>query len=63
MSLSIGHTKSGTSENFAAFADFTAALQTDLSGNGAVVHIAASGTYDSATGTLSVDQMIVLIDD
>ncbi len=61
--LSIVHIKSESSENFAAFADFTAALNTDLNGTNAVVHIAADGPYDSTSGTLSVDQMIVLIDD
>ena len=61
--LSIVHTKSESSENFSAFGDFTAALKTDLNGTNAVVHIAADGPYDSTSGTLSVDQMIVLIDD
>ncbi|MGC1521612.1 MAG: hypothetical protein WA803_08750 [Steroidobacteraceae bacterium] len=61
--LSIVHTKSESSENFSAFADFTAALKTDLNGTNAVVHIAADGPYDSSSGTLSVDQMIVVIDD
>lgn len=61
--LSIVHIKSESSENFSAFADFTAALTTDLNGTNAVVHIAADGPYDSTSGTLSVDQMVVLIDD
>ncbi len=61
--LSIVHIKSENSENFSTFADFTAALKTDLNGTSAVVHIAADGPYDSTGGALSVDQMIVLIDD
>jgi hypothetical protein len=61
--LSITHIKSQTSENFSAFADFTAALKTDLNGTSAVVQIAADGPYDSTSGTMSIDQMAVLIDD
>jgi hypothetical protein len=61
--LSIAHIKSQTSENFSAFADFTAALKTDLNGTNAVVQIAADGPYDSTSGTLSLDQMVVVIDD
>jgi len=36
---------------------------TDLNGTSPVMHIAADGPYDSTSGTLSVDQMIVLIND
>ena len=61
--LSIAHIKSQSSENFSAFADFTAALTTDLNGTNAVVQIAADGPYDSTSGTMSIDQMVVLIDD
>jgi hypothetical protein len=61
--LSIAHIKSQSSENFSAFADFTAALKTDLNGTSAVVQIAADGPYDSTSGTMSIDQMVVLIDD
>jgi hypothetical protein len=61
--LSIAHIKSRTSENFSAFADFTAALTTDLNGTNAVVQIAADGPYDSTSGTMSIDQMVVVIDD
>jgi hypothetical protein len=61
--LSIAHIKSQSSENFSAFADFTAALTTDLNGTNAVVQIAADGPYDSTSGAMSVDQMVVLIDD
>jgi len=61
--LSIVHIKSQSSENFSAFADLTAALTTDLNGTNAVVQIAADGPYDSTSGTMSVDQMVVVIDD
>jgi Domain of unknown function (DUF4382) len=60
--LAIVHIKSQTSENFSAFADFTTALTTDLNGTNAVVQIAADGPYDSTSGTMSIDQMVVLID-
>jgi hypothetical protein len=61
--LAIGHSKSRSSENYAAFGDFTAALKTDLSGAVGVARVLADGPYDAASGALSVDQMIVLIDD
>jgi hypothetical protein len=61
--LAIVHIKSQTSENFSAFADFTAALTTDLNGTNAVVQIGADGPYDSTSGTMSIDQMVVVIDD
>ena len=61
--LAIAHIKSENIETFSTFADFTAALTTDLNGTSAVVHIAADGPYDSTSGTLSVDKMIVLIND
>jgi hypothetical protein len=61
--LAIGHVKSRSSENFSAFGDFTAALQTDLNGTNAIVWIGAAGHYDASAGTLSVDQMIVLFND
>jgi len=63
MWLAIGHLKSHSSENFAAFGDFVTALQTELNGVNAVVRIDAAGRYDSLTGALSVDQMIVLFND
>ena len=61
--LAIVHIKTQTSENFSAFADFTAALKTDLNGTSAVLQIGADGPYDSTSGTMSVDQMVVVIDD
>ena len=61
--LAIGHTKKRSSENFSAFGDLVAALQTDLNGSNAVVWIGAAGHYDASSGTLSVDQMIVLFND
>jgi hypothetical protein len=61
--LAIVHIKTQTSENFSAFADFTAALTTDLNGTNAVVQIGADGPYDSTSGTMSIDQMVVVIDD
>jgi hypothetical protein len=61
--LAIAHIKSENIETFSTFADFTAALMTDLNGTSPVMHIAGDGPYDSTSGTLSVDQMIVLIND
>jgi hypothetical protein len=61
--LAIGHIKSRSSDNFSVFGGFVAALQTDLNGTNAVVWIGAAGQYDASSGTLSVDQMIVLFND
>ena len=60
--LAIAHSKSWTSENFATFGDFVAALQMELNGTNAVVRLDATGHYDPG-GTLSVDQMIVVFND
>jgi hypothetical protein len=61
--LAIGHIKSETGQSFAAFSDLVAALKTGLNGTSAVVRIAARGHYDASSGTLSVDQMIVVFND
>jgi hypothetical protein len=61
--LAIGHAKSWSSDNFSAFGDFVAALKTELNGSNAVAWIGAAGHYDASSGTLSVDQMIVVFND
>jgi hypothetical protein len=61
--LAIGHIKSRNIENFAAFGDFVTALTMDLNGTSAVVLIGADGHYDTTSGVLSVDAMIVVIND
>jgi hypothetical protein len=58
--LAIGHIKNRSSENFSSFGDFEAALQMELNGTNAIEWIGAAGHYDASSGTLSVDQMIVV---
>ncbi len=59
----IGHRKSATLERFGTFADFVAALTSDLNGVAAVLQIYADGPYDASTAVLSVDQMAVILND
>jgi hypothetical protein len=59
--FAIGHLKSRTIDNFNTFNDFVTALTTDLDGTTGVVQLAADGPYAAATGVLSVDQMIVIV--
>lgn len=61
--LGIVHMKSLSSENFSTFGNFVTALTTVLNGTNTAVRIDADGHYDASTGVLSVDQMIVLIND
>jgi hypothetical protein len=63
MRLAIGHIKSWNIEAFTAFGDFVTALQGDLNGTAAVMQVDADGPYDATTGVLSVDHMIVVIND
>jgi hypothetical protein len=63
MRLAIGHIKSWNIEAFTAFGDFVTALQADLNGTAAVMQVDADGHYDATTGVLSVDHMIVVIND
>jgi hypothetical protein len=59
--FAIAHWVSRTIDNYAAFADFASALTTDLNGTNALLQISADGSYDAASGVLSVDQMIAVI--
>jgi hypothetical protein len=59
--FAIAHWVSRTIDNYATFADFASALTTDLNGTNALLQISADGPYDAASGVLSVDQMIAVI--
>jgi hypothetical protein len=60
--FAIGHRSSWKEESFTTFADFVTALTTDLAANDAL-EADAYGPYDAATGVLSVDQMVVILND
>lgn len=59
----IGHTVSGTFENFVSFASFVTQLQTELNGSVLVTGITALGPYTPATFTLSASSMTLFLND
>jgi hypothetical protein len=59
----IGHGSSNKIDTYTSFADLITALGTDLNGSTALLQIEANGPYDSATGVLSVNQLLVLLSD
>lgn len=59
----IVHRMSQKSESFTTFNDFVTALTTDLNGTVAAVGMAVAGPYAASTSTVSVDQMIVMLND
>jgi hypothetical protein len=59
--FAIAHWSSRTIDNFSSFSDFVTALTSDLNGSNAVLQITADGAYAAATGVLSTDQMIAIL--
>jgi hypothetical protein len=59
----IGHQKSWQEDTFTTFATFETALAADLNRTTALLLIAAEGPYASVTGALSVDRLVVLLND
>ena len=59
--FAIVHTSSKTIDSYDTFADFTAALMSDL-GSGSALRLTAIGTY-GPSGMFTVDQMIVALND
>ncbi len=59
--FAIVHTSSKTIDTYGTFADFTAALMSDL-GSGSALRLTAIGTY-GPSGMFTVDQMIVALND
>ena len=47
--------------NFASFADFEAALTTDLDGTTTALRLTAQGTYDAATNTFTAQRLTILL--
>jgi hypothetical protein len=60
-SFAIAHAKSHSVDNFSSFNDLATALATDLNGSTAVVQVMAEGSY--ATGALTADHVIVVLND
>jgi hypothetical protein len=50
-----------STNNFAAFADFEAALATDLNGTTTALRLTADGQYDAATNTFTARRITVLL--
>jgi hypothetical protein len=61
--FAIAHTLTATVSSYTSFADFTAALQTDLSGTVAVAGLVASGSWDASSGTFTTSAMVVKLSD
>ena len=59
----IAHWKSFTFDSYSSFSDLIAAVSTDLNGTTALVGIASTGPYDTGTGVLSVNKLIVALND
>ncbi len=62
-SFTIGHRSSWKGDSYSTFGDFVTALTADLNGTTAVLGVAASGPYDAAKGVLSVDKIVVMLND
>ncbi|MFM1885409.1 MAG: hypothetical protein RL026_566 [Pseudomonadota bacterium] len=61
--FAIAHRRSRKTNNYASFDDMIAALNTALNGTTTVHEIEGKGSYDSATGTLSVSRLVVVLND
>ncbi len=59
----IGHARSHRAENYQGFADFIAALATDLGGTQGVLGLAANGKYAAAGNTFMANHVAVLLND
>jgi hypothetical protein len=63
MSFAIAHHMSWQFQVYSSFSDFITALSGDLNGTTALLAIYAQGPYDATTGTLSVNEMAVVLSD
>ncbi len=61
--FAIGHVKSHKIDSYSDFGDLITALNTDLNGMTTLLGVAASGPYDSTSGTLSVNSAIFILND
>ena len=61
--FAIAHWHSFTIDSYSSFGDLIAAVSTDLNGTTALVGIASTGPYDTGTGVLSVNKLIIALND
>jgi hypothetical protein len=62
--LAIAHRDSWQTDNFSSFAEFAGTLAKDLSASGSMVlQVFADGPYNTGTGVLSADQLVVVVND
>lgn len=63
LTFGIAHRVSQQVDNFSSFADFAAALDTELDGTTAMYRLVAGGTFDAATGAFTVRRLLVVLGD
>jgi hypothetical protein len=61
--FAIAHRSSWKFESFNSFADLVTALNADLNGTTTLLDVFANGPFNSTTGTLSVDQLLIALSD
>jgi hypothetical protein len=61
--FAIAHRSSWKFESFNSFADLVTALNADLNGTITLLDVFANGRFNSTTGTLSVDQLLIALSD
>lgn len=61
--FAIAHRGSWKFESFGSFADLVTALNADLNGTTTLLDVFASGPFNSTTGALSVDQLLIALSD
>ena len=61
--FAIAHRGSWKFESFSSFADLVTALNTDLNGTTMLLGLFADGPYNSTTGVLSADQLMIALSD
>jgi hypothetical protein len=60
--FAIAHLQAHSIDSFSTFADFVTALTSDLNGTHTLLQVLAYGPYNSTTGVLQAEQMIVVMD-
>jgi len=61
--FAIAHRSSWKFESFSSFADLVTALNTDLNGTTMLLGLFADGPFNSTTGVLSVDELLIALSD
>ena len=61
--FAVGHVVSRTVDSYSTFPAMVTALGTDLNGTTAMLGLAGQGPYNATTGALSVDKLVILLND